>query len=476
MTTVSFMNETALNNFSQISTQDLNLAVNVNKKTNSLSTTKHGISIFRGSAAKTANNEARTALLKSLGDAFGLKSGISEKNGKVTFSKDFMQKLEKLIGPSFKAKDFGIPAEGGAVSSGRPLTTRRVSEIISKTKVYCGANEDFKVGVYRNKLNNIKQETGLDKIFNMKDPKAQKAAVENLNNTQKGWYTELKLYTKALDFIENFDKYVKVGDEFAFGLDIESNDKEKTPEEIEKIQDALKNYKDRIQILDEKTGEYKTVNTCGDVAKYVFNKTGATFHPENFSFEFSEMTDLKGFNNMKSYLINHFKALTKNSIDLYYTAKINDKLGCLDSYMKKPGACIEGKENELEKFEAKNFPREDKVDKATAAALKRIADTGSNEPLHKCIFAELEYMCSDPKYDSYESWEEYAPLIKEHLLNGTTHPITRVVEENGLAKLDSNGAPVVERVYENGNPAVRTLTAEEIDRDGELLYKTMFAV
>ena len=45
--------------------------------------------IFRSAATKAGNNAVRTKLLKSLGQAFGLE-GMSEKNGKVSFSKDFM--------------------------------------------------------------------------------------------------------------------------------------------------------------------------------------------------------------------------------------------------------------------------------------------------------------------------------------------------------------------------------------------------
>ena len=63
----------------------------------------------------------RTELLKSLGQAFGLK-GMTEENGKVKFSQEFMNKLESLLGPNvFKKSDFGVkgasakqlPAEAG---------------------------------------------------------------------------------------------------------------------------------------------------------------------------------------------------------------------------------------------------------------------------------------------------------------------------------------------------------------------------
>ena len=50
----------------------------------------------RTAAQKAANNAVRTELLKSLGQAFRL-SGMKEDGGKVRFSKDFMNRLEKIL-------------------------------------------------------------------------------------------------------------------------------------------------------------------------------------------------------------------------------------------------------------------------------------------------------------------------------------------------------------------------------------------
>ena len=47
------------------------------------------------------------------------------------FSADFMSKLERLIGKDFKSGDFGIDRESGLVNSGRPLTARRITAILS---------------------------------------------------------------------------------------------------------------------------------------------------------------------------------------------------------------------------------------------------------------------------------------------------------------------------------------------------------
>ena len=44
----------------------------------------------------------------------------------MTFSKAFMDRLEKLLGPAFKREDFGVGADG-TVSSGKPVV-RAITE------------------------------------------------------------------------------------------------------------------------------------------------------------------------------------------------------------------------------------------------------------------------------------------------------------------------------------------------------------
>ena len=85
--------------------------------------------LFRSPTTASANNATRTELLRSLGDAFGLDGIGRNAKGVTTFSKDFMDKLAKLLGPEFKRDDFGVGADG-TVTSGRPLTQRRISAIM----------------------------------------------------------------------------------------------------------------------------------------------------------------------------------------------------------------------------------------------------------------------------------------------------------------------------------------------------------
>ena len=87
--------------------------------------------MFRLPTTKANNNAVRAELLRSLGQAFGL-GGVSERDGKLHFSADFMARLESILGRDIlKTGDFEIGADG-SVTSGKPLTQRRITAIVNK--------------------------------------------------------------------------------------------------------------------------------------------------------------------------------------------------------------------------------------------------------------------------------------------------------------------------------------------------------
>ena len=86
---------------------------------------------FRLPSTRNRNNAVRTELLKALGQAFGL-DGYKVDGGKTTFTAEFMDELEKLLGPDFRRDDFGI--KGGEVKSGKPLTQRRITAIVNAAR------------------------------------------------------------------------------------------------------------------------------------------------------------------------------------------------------------------------------------------------------------------------------------------------------------------------------------------------------
>ena len=142
----------ALDNFRNASFNDADAIVNIgNDNTVSKKGSYHGAvgRMFRVSSTKAANNAARTELLRSLGNAFGLNGMGQNKDGVTTFSKGFMDKLQKLLGDEFKRNDFGI-SDDGTVTSGKPLTQRRVSAIVKQAILASKGSYDYET--YKAKL------------------------------------------------------------------------------------------------------------------------------------------------------------------------------------------------------------------------------------------------------------------------------------------------------------------------------------
>ena len=82
----------------------------------------------RGRKAETANNEVRTELVRALVRAFDLNAGARDGT---TISDKTLDRLAELIGPVFKREDFTV-GPNGAISSGRPLTARRIKAILAR--------------------------------------------------------------------------------------------------------------------------------------------------------------------------------------------------------------------------------------------------------------------------------------------------------------------------------------------------------
>lgn len=126
-------NSDALRMFSNVDFGRDDAIANLGRRNGLVQNDTRGLGVFakfRSDETKSNNNAVRTELLKALGRAFYL-DGIHEDDGKTTFSADFMDRLETLLGPeTFKRDDFGINADG-EVKSGRPLTQRRIQAVHS---------------------------------------------------------------------------------------------------------------------------------------------------------------------------------------------------------------------------------------------------------------------------------------------------------------------------------------------------------
>ncbi len=119
---------------------------------------------------KAANNATRALLLAALGKAFNME-GTQNEQGRVTFSADFLSKLEEKLGKDvLKTEDFKLDNQGNVVS-GKPLTARRVRQILnkalSKVKV-CLPPEKIDYDIYSDKL------TGMMAKYQGKQPDFRK--------------------------------------------------------------------------------------------------------------------------------------------------------------------------------------------------------------------------------------------------------------------------------------------------------------
>lgn len=128
----SDINFSALNAYRSVKFADANAIINKDDTSIKQKGTYTGAlsALTRSKATKAENNEARTQLLESLGRTFGLESSVNAE-GKITFSEAFMDKLEALLGDAFKRSDFGLSSDG-VVTSGKPLTQRRITAIMEK--------------------------------------------------------------------------------------------------------------------------------------------------------------------------------------------------------------------------------------------------------------------------------------------------------------------------------------------------------
>ena len=128
-------NLNALSRFSNVNFGDNDAIANLDGKDGLKQNEKLGFILtrkFRSADAERQNNAVRTELLKALANAFGIKDGIAVANGKTTFTDQFMNRLEEILGPSFKRGDFGI--KDGVVDSGKPLTQRRIQAIVKAAR------------------------------------------------------------------------------------------------------------------------------------------------------------------------------------------------------------------------------------------------------------------------------------------------------------------------------------------------------
>ena len=379
--------------------------------------------LFRSKTEESLNNAARTALLKSLGQAFGL-SGMTESGGTTKFSADFMKKLEGILGRDvLKTGDFKISSDG-TVSSGKPLTKRRIDAIINKAVLVSPGAYNY--ADYKAKLDYVR--TRLDAMPATMDKSDVEGAKKKFN-----------LAEKMMDFVK---------DEIP-GLIVDND-----PNDIfdyDETVDAPLMFKMRKEGGGTRNA---ALNSFSAINSYVGERIGAPFHlQENilggkFNTRLSDVKDPK--KQIPEYFKNVMTAYATTIIDLFIEC---EKLGKLDKFigvLNEKVICAEARTSSLIEFRLKEIPSEDGP----------VVTHNSDQPLDQCIGREIAAMVEkNPDLMESDDFKDFAEEIKKNLV-GTIRPIT-------VPQHTAGGIKFVPLMDGNNKPVVRAITAEDIDRLGQ---------
>lgn len=394
--------------------------------------------ITRSAAEKAANNAARTELLKALGRAFNVE-GMAEVDGKVTFSKEFMSRFEKILGAEFKSGDFGINSKG-EVASGKPLTMRRIKAIVDKADLI--GHGSFNISVYEKKLDAI-----------MKDLKI--SDIENLpagNGECKPFATA----KKALEFLKHeADKTISLHPEYEFEVVECGND----------YHGPKYQYYDRI------ADEQKTLASFDEYDTYLQSRLGGVPVHVLMNATSFDRARPETISKAREYVAGVMQMFVKSVVDNYFDAKAAGKLdeykACLRNDL---GVCLENKCRELDAFAGKHLITQSREDIAAAAEAERIADTaivnGAAPKQVQNLICDVigELIQLDAKYAESDDWNDFAEEVKKRLA-GRNATIT-------TAEL-RDGEYAFEPVMNDGKMLVRQLTPADIDALGPACLKVV---
>ena len=392
---------------------------------------------FRTGETRANNNAVRTELLKSLGNAFGLEGVGMNEQGKVTFSKDFMDRLEKLLGRNvLKTGDFEIAADG-TVSSGKPLTQRRISAIVKQAQLVSHGEYDYKT--YKTKLAYVQE--ALAKL-----PGGDAKAV--------GHFAKV---AKLMDFVEHeVDTLVDQNPDY-------------DPEYATVDNDPIFSAKYILNTRDEKGRPQKVpLNKISQVSIHMNTQIGEIFHIEEnilgsgrFSAKYEDLTDPKA--QLNGYLKRTATSFITTSIDQFIASEKAGKLPDYLATLNYSWPCIEGKTSGLIEFGLHNLPMDDSAPVATH---------DKDQPLDQCIGREIAAIVQ--QNPDVEKWEDVAAQVKKNLV-GVVRPMS-VLEKGSFT--DENGNIIETRKFktqigQTGKPVVRAITENDLDAIGQDVMDTI---
>ncbi len=473
--------------------------------------TYHGAlgAITRTKAEKAENNKVRTELLRSLGQAFGL-SGMSEADGKVSFSKDFMDQLESILGKDvFKRDDFKIGADG-TVTSGRPLTSRRISAIIAKATTAAqgvsGEPEMETLGPILEpdvpEVETVKTVTttkagpaGAKAATDGQEVETVRTVTTTVAGTDEGEAdTEscLPRFRALWAEIEPMEDDPPPEPVLRLGLSSEEpppapkGPKARFKEYFESVGRCLEFFEKHFEgmisenekwvsnerngisnegvaryvITHPKTQERIPMHTATDLTNFLNrNKTSEDLNIGLF--EPSFYTDIipkggiktpEALEALKGYIRSTAAQYAQGSINLYFDAKAAGKLDEFIALSPNTGGCMDGRANRVADMRQKLRLEDEGMNAANHT---------SDTDLYECITAEMT-AASNRIEGGAKNWGQVKNMVKSALV-GQIRPIMTVDSQNKVVPL-----------MENGKQVVRAITAEDVEKVGRICAFDIF--
>ena len=365
---------------------------------------------MRLSSTRAANNQVRTEFLRSLGEAFGLEGATVGNDGKTRFTTAFMDRLEKIIGADFKREDFGIDRDG-VVASGKPLTERRITAIVTRALVV--GKTPFDIVAYRAKVAEMGR---MGRAAGLSD--------ENLGRLGRQIYR----MNRALDFLEagGVDEFLE---ENPYYVDEDEENRGNyfvinTAEEHRDVPYFLKKGDERTPLRS------RTELGMAIFAKYSdTSRGGVLLHLENLkvtlknraSDESDERVDFREA--ARSYVNDALQAYIKLATDMFFDTVGTPLFHTLVEKTFSCTACIEGQTSELIQFQASHGLVESAD--GEAAVNLAVADHDGKTDLLECLAREaqtLENANKNRGSGKTLGWDDYRPVFVKNLV-GLVRPV-----------------------------------------------------
>jgi hypothetical protein len=356
-----------------------------------------------------------------------------------------MDQLESILGKDvFKRGDFKIGADG-TVTSGRPLTSRRISTIVAKAEevgarylVRCGGGE-YDAAAYEEDFKTVQHA-----ISRRKD--VREGALLGLNGTGKGSVT-YKPEPRLTEYFNHVGKCLRFLNNDFEGL-ISENEEWVSNARSGKSNEGVARY----VITDPKTQGRIPMHSAGDLTKYLSltNPIGL-FEPSLYpNIPGGGIKTPEALGALKDYVRSTLKTYVQSSIDLYFDA---NEAGKLDDFVEEiNSAHLAYMDNRTEFTIATRAKLGLFVD-----AVPEVADHDVKTNLDQCVYQEIGL--ASKKIPNARVWNDIAGEVKQALV-GKVRPIG-TVDESGR----------FEPLMEGGKPVVRAITEEDVDRIGPICMK-----